>query len=231
MKLSIKSFLTSCAIVAGMATTSAAQGKFVKAEDFGQKLGRAKKDHHIEANILAGPFAFKYIGYSLAYGYIYNDGIGEINVPFSIQSFGNAPTPVSGTQAYSDVSNLVIGTGLKIRRFNNEIDEGMFVGGGLRIWHIMTSYSRSFKNEPTKFEFSFQNWSPLAEVGYTQKFTTNFGANYSMELGGSFSTYEPLIENTNEQTNVDNPGDPGHTPAFDYTGVYYAINIGAFYAF
>lgn len=230
MKLSIQSFLTSCALVASLATPSLSQSRFVKSEDFGQKLGRAKKDHHIEANLFAGPFAFKYIGYSIAYGYIFDEGLGEVNIPFSIQPFGFAPTNETGKD-YIDPSNLVIGTGLKIRKFKDQIDEGLFYGGGLRVWHIITKYDRDTgQDEPVEFEFSYQNWSPLGEIGYTQKFSTEWGANYSLELGGSFSTYEELAENTSDDK-TDNPGDPGHTPAFDYTGLYYAVNVGAFYSF
>ena len=228
---SFSSILGTIVIIASLSGAAFAQKKYIGASEFGQKLGRAKKDHHLEVNVYAGAFGFKHVGYSIAYGYVYNDGLGEVNIPFSYQPFGQPPTPANGTMVYFNPSNVVIGSGLKIRKFKNEIDEGLFYGGGLRIWHIITKYERLKNKIPTAYEFSYQNWSPLTEIGYTQKFSTTIGANYSIELGGSFSTYDDLTENINTDTAEDVPGDPGHTPAFDYTGVYYALNMGIFYSF
>lgn len=219
MKLSIKSFLTSCAIVAGMATTSAAQGKFVKAEDFGQKLGRAKKDHHIEANIMGG-YALRHVGYSIAYSFIVNDGLGEVNIPVTYQVDGSLPKDNNGSAVFiGKGENTLASLAVKYRKFKDEIDEGLFYGGGLRIWHITGKYQRDINGTTTDFSDTFQAWNPLAEIGYTYKVSTEFGLVSSMELGGSFSTFP------------NPPNDPGRESVWSHTGVFMNVNLGAFWAF
>lgn len=221
MKLSIQSFLTSCALVASLATPSLSQSRFVKSEDFGQKLGRAKKDHHIEANLFAG-FANKLIGYSIAYGYIVDDGLAEINIPITYMVASELPNDANGSAQWDESkppSNTLISIAVKYRRFKDQIDEGLFYGGGLRLWYIDETYSRVINGNSIEYNETFQVWSPISEVGYTYKVSTDFGINSSLEVGGAFSTFP------------DPPNDPGRESVWSTTGLYYGINIGGFYAF
>lgn len=214
-----KSLITAFVLIAIISSQSLAARKYVRAQEFGQKLGRAKKDHHIEANLFGG-FANKFIGYSLAYGYIVNDGLGEVNIPITYMPKSEQPnttnTVIWGSEPFKQT---LMSIAIKYRKFRNEIDEGLFYGGGLRVWHITDAYQRIKNGEPDDYKDSFQVWNPLAEVGYTNKLSTDFGINTSLEFGGAFSTFP------------NPPNDPGRESVWSLTGAYYSLNLGAFYAF
>lgn len=220
MKIFIKSLISAILLTAIVSTNSFAAGKYVKPQEFGQKLGRAKKDHHLEANLFGG-FANKFIGYSIAYGYIVSDGLGEVNIPITYMPKSEQPNTTNkgviwGSEPFEQT---LMSIAIKYRKFRDQIDEGLFYGGGLRVWHITDSYQRLINGTPKDYEDNFQVWNPLAEVGFTHKLSTDMGINTSLEFGGSFSTFP------------NPPNDPGRESVWSITGVYYSLNLGVFYAF
>ncbi len=207
--------------------------ELVDAKDFGRKLGRAKKDHMIEVGFMGGMSNTLY-AYSVAYTAIVFDGIAAVTFPITVMQTSHLPEGGDNQMVLSNGENMLIGVGAKVRMYVNQIDEGLFYGGGGRIFHITSEYNRMPKSEGAKnwhYKFTYQNFTPLGEIGWQYKFRPEFGCIASGELGYQFTTYDELT-NLDAGGALDNPkGDPGRTPLFGRTMVHWTINASIFYAF
>ncbi len=210
---------------------SSSNPDLIGAEEFGRKLGRAKKDNLIEAGFMGG-MSNAFWGYSVGYTRIVFDGLGAITMPLTYMTTNQIPNSKT-TQVMTNSKNTLIGAGMKFRTYAEEIDEGFFYGGGGRIFLITSEYDRQLGGTTTSahFKFVYQNFIPLAEVGWQQKFTPDFGGIVSLEGGWQFTTYTDLANQVGEDDGFPPMGDPGRTPVYGETMYYYTINAQLFYAF
>lgn len=171
------------------------------AKDFkalsGNKIGRAKNDNVIEITYSPGVVNDFLVG-TLAYNRIVGNGIGEVSIPLSVTQFKDKEMKkADGTTdslAMFGPKYTGIGSGIKYRNFPNGLEEGMFYGGGLRVYHWIWEYQKlsSTSSTPKSLKRQFQTFAPLTELGFIKKFSPQASFVISGELGVALHTLDVL---------------------------------------
>lgn len=188
------------------------------------EMGTSRHNYSFELNY-GGGLANSVFYPSIAYNRIFFGGAGEVNIPFTY--FFNTANPEklkddATPGEFVDPYHKLIGSGLKLRYFTQNTDEGLFFGGGVRInyWDINYTWLKVSGSRPKVNE---QSWNviPLFESGYNYPIEQirNFSVQASGELGWN------LVQDT-----YDLAGDRGILP-FAETKYYWTVTAGVVYAF
>lgn len=186
------------------------------------EIGDSRHSQSIEVNF-GGGLANSIFYPSIAWNKIFWGGAGEIHIPFVYWVAHTEPTSESGAE-FADPSHTLIGSGLQIRYFKNNVDQGLFWGGGIKINYWDISYNRIKQNQlDPKVPTSETSWNiiPLVETGYLYPIeqVRDLYAQASGEIGWN------LVQDSYEEQET-----RGELP-FSKTSFYWTIQAGLSYAF
>jgi hypothetical protein len=185
-------------------------------------MGQSHHTSSFEFN-LGGGLANVIYAPSFGYNWIFQGGHGQINIPLTLWFSRYMPENIEGgNQKFKDPMHLLIGSGLRLRYFHDQIDEGLLYGGGLKINYWQIGYQIDYQNraDSTVSDISL-NVIPHGEVGYLYPIeqVRNLYAQGLAEIGWS------LV-----QESLEGSSNLGTVP-FNKSRFYWNLNVGLTYAF
>jgi hypothetical protein len=198
MRSSLSVIIAMCSTIAwGQAEEGSASGGFVSAQDFREKveskLGRAKNNNAIEINYNPSNY-FGYTAYSVSLNRVVGDGAGEVLFPFTYNQVKEADQfraePGGAVLEASNQKYLIYGAGLKYRTFSNQIEEGLFYGGGLKFYHFVWNYTKNKASGPEDYSRGFQAFAPQFDLGYLLAMGKSSQLVFGLEAGGVLNTFD-----------------------------------------